>query len=180
MKTNILRRTTRPWAWLLILFLVACAPAFVTAADGNGNNNGKGKGNDNKTPTIDNRPVIEPRQPTGTDSNGKGKGKPEKPDRANDKEPTPGVKDLVNQFQTARETYLAEQRQLKLQLKAATEEERDAIRQKIRDSLDRWKSQHQQFVEEVKDRAKEMKSNLSQDFGRVIDQGKDEGRGRER
>ncbi|MEW6305271.1 MAG: hypothetical protein AB1705_17485 [Verrucomicrobiota bacterium] len=135
--------------------------------------NGKGKAK-NK-PTISERPTVIPRQ-TETDSTTKGK--PDQPGRPSNPQPVPEVKSLVDRFQTAREDYLKQQKELRLLLQDATEEEREVIREQLKELLDRWKEQHREFVQEVKDRAQTMKSELSPDLGRVVDQAKDEGRGR--
>lgn len=141
--------------------------------------NGKGKGK-NK-PSIAERPTVIPRDPAA-DSSGadKGKGKPEKPARPDNPALPTEVKSLVTSFQNAREMYLNQQKELRRQLKEATDEQREAIRGQMRESLERWKEQHQQFVKDVKDRAKEMKDHLQPDLGRVIDQGAKENNGRGR
>lgn len=139
----------------------------------NGNENSQGKG---KAPSIVNRPVVEPRGSDGTGS--ADKGKPATPGRPDKIAPSPAVKELVDKFQDARETYLDQQRQLRIQLKSATEQEREVIRQQMREGLDRWKEQTRQFAEEARESAHKMKDKLGPELDRVIDRGKDEGRNR--
>lgn len=132
-----------------------------------------GQGANKSKPSISNRPVVTPRE---DDPERKEKGKPESPGRPGRIEPPVEVSALVDRFQSARETYLREQRELRIRLKSASEEEREAIRAEIRESLERWKEQHRQFALETKVQAQHLKETLHPDFGRVIDRGKDEGR----
>lgn len=172
---------TRPACPILNLKLISMAlcTAFALAVDAAppvgdpGQSDGKAK----STPTIQDRPIIEPRVPTGGEVPGKGK-MPELPERAGKKQASQPVKDLVGKFQNARESYLAEQMVLKEQLKTATEEQREAIRQQIRDSLDRWKERHREFAEEAKESAQRIKDQLAPEMKRVIENGINEGRGR--
>lgn len=151
------------------------SPAQSQTSNGNGKNN----------PSIGNRPIEVPRihdphsdDPNVNGNNGKGSGKPDHPPRS-DKNTLPGsVQNLIVNFQTAREAYLTRQKELRLQLKTATDEQREAIRQQIADLLEEWKEQHREFIQETKDRAKEMKNELNPDLGRVVDGAKGEGRGR--
>jgi hypothetical protein len=152
------------------------------AADGNGNgngggsDNGKAKGKDK--PAIAERPTVIPRaQPEETNSE-KGKGKPEKPERPNNPQPPAEVKALVDKFQDAREKYLKTQRDLRLLQRDASEEERTVIREQLKEQLERWKETIREKQKEMKDRIQDMKSEVQPELGKVIDQAKEEGRGR--
>lgn len=175
-----------PWRYRLpptamrTTIAIALFVATVVASNGDpGNSEGKGKGK-NK-PTIAERPTVIPRDlADDSSSSDKGKGKPETPGRPDNPALPTEVKSLVTTFQSARETYLNQQKDLQRRLKNASEEEREAIREQIRESLERWKEQHKQFVKDVKERAHEMKEQLQPDLGRLIDQGSKDGNDRGR
>jgi len=168
MQKTILTQRARVRACQLFLVLAQAAMS-VWAAPGGDNEPGKGKG---KAPAIADRPVIEPR------ANSDGFADKGKSGRAERVMAAPAVRDLVGKFQTAREAYLEEQRQLRVQLKDATEAEREGIRQQMRAGLERWKEQTRLFAEETRERAQKMKDKLGPDLGRVIEKGRDEGRNR--
>jgi hypothetical protein len=151
----------------------ASQPAVTLSNNGNGNgngNNGKGK------PTIDNRPVVIPRDSTTTDATQKGK--PSTPGRP-DKAPLPAdLNDAVKKYQDERENYLKNSKAEARLQKDATAEERAALREQMKESLDRLKDQQKALRQEMRERAKDMKNELSPDLGRVVDGGQNEGRGR--
>lgn len=170
-------KPTRLFASLLAaagwLVLAADAPAQGKGKTDTGNpgdNQGKGK------PTIDQRPVVVPRDPV-TDAGQKGKpATPGRPDKAQ----TPAdVQTLVKDFQTAREKFLEDQKALARQYQQASEEERKAIRERMKEMLDRLKEQQKALQQDMRDRAKELKQQLHPDLNRLIDSGSTEGgRGR--
>lgn len=149
--------------------------------NGNGNGDGNGNGNGNKsTPALSNRPMVVPRNASADDSNGsgtsngKGKGNPHTPDRSEALHPPANVQKLVDDFQTARENYLQQNKTLNKQLQDA----REAMREQNKEMLQALKDQQKALREEARDRAKELKDQLHGDFGRVIDAGGGEGRGK--
>jgi gas vesicle protein len=87
----------------------------------------------------------------------------------------PEIKDKVRQFETAREAFIRRQELLRKEMQGATtDKERDAIRQRIKDSLDEWREQAKQFREEAIDRMKEVQRELpglrpALEEGRTID-----------
>ncbi len=150
--------------------------------NGNGNGNGSDNGNNGKAkgkskPTVAERPqVIGSKSTSASDD----KGKPDRPGNPNPTEP-PEVTTYVNQFQNARQQYLEAQKELKLKMKDATEEQRAVLREKVKEALEKWKEDHKQFVEEQKERVKAMKQELHPDLGKVLDgAGGDGGNGRGR
>jgi len=150
-----------------------------TNSNGNGNsgdNNGKAKGK-NK-PKVSERPQVIGSKGTSLDN---GKGKPASPGNGNSTDPAE-VTTLVNKFQSARDQYIAAQKEVHLKMKDATEDQRAALREQLKDLLDKWKQEQKQFVEETKDRMKEMKQELQPDLGKVVDgaggEGGNGGRGR--
>jgi len=145
--------------------------------NGNGNSSDNGKAKGKSKPTVAERPqVIGAKSSSASDS----KEKPDRPGNPNSAEP-PEVTTYVNQFQNARQEYLEAQKELKLKMKDATEEQRAVLREKVKEVLEKWKEDHKQFVEEQKERVKAMKQELHPDLGKVLDgAGGDGGNGRGR
>jgi hypothetical protein len=148
----------------------------LTAQPGGNGGQSDGKGR----PSITERPTVIPRDPaTATQNenpaNGKGQGKPESPGRP-DQPALPGeVKDLVSKFQVDRETFLSQRQELQRQLKTASELERAAIREQMRDKLEAWKLQQQEALKEYKDRVKDMKNELNPVYSPFLGQPQDGG-----
>lgn len=149
----------------------------------------QGKGNNETTPvpnkakdqpTLEQRPTVLPRDPAAdptisTDQ----KGKPATPGRPDKTSPAADVQLLIRDFQTAREKFLAEQKALTRQYSQASEEERKAIRERMKEMLDRLKDQQRLLQQDMRDRARELKQQLNPDLNRLIDNGaKEGGRGR--
>lgn len=128
-----------------------------------------------KKPKISARPVIIGAIPSTSDSS-----KPARPGGGTSTE-TQAVNQLINQLQTARQTYLASQKDLRLRLATSTEDQRVLIREEVKESLAKWKEEQAQFVAEQKERMKLIKLELHPDLGRVVDvsgEGSTGGRGR--
>ncbi len=88
---------------------------------------------------------------------------------------------LIGQFQSARESYLAAQKELNLKKQDATEEQRALLREKSKEALAKWQEEHRMYVEEQKERVKQMRQELQPEIGRVLDnagEGGGSGRGR--
>lgn len=154
-------------------------PVQLQANDnGNGNDNGNnGKAKGKSKPTVAERPQVIGAK--GSSGNAV-KGKPDRPGNPNTTDPAE-VTSLVTKFQSAREEFLAAQKELNLKKKDATEEQRAVLREKVKEALDKWKEEHKQFVEEQKERSKEMKQELQSDLGKVVDgAGDGGGKGRDR
>jgi len=88
-----------------------------------------------------------------------------------------GVKDLVKDFQTARQEFLTSQQELLRQLKTATQEQRAVIREQLKENLEAWKEAQKAHIQELREQAKEIISNVP-DLREVIDAGQGDGRGR--
>lgn len=164
----------------MLLCLTCAAIVAANAAESTNapasNPTGNGQGNANKrgNQTIQDRATVIPRSDVSDAADEQArKGRPDKT------QPTGEVKDLIKQFQTAREKYLKEQQTLLKQMGDTTQDQRQAIRDQMRESLERWKEQQREFLQEQKERAKDLKKELQQDLGRVVDEAKTEGgRGR--
>lgn len=83
-----------------------------------------------------------------------------RPDR-NERALPPEVKEKLKQFEAAREAFINRQEQLRRQMDgAAGDKEREAIRQRIKESLDQWRDQARQFRDEARERVKELQREL--------------------
>jgi len=73
----------------------------------------------------------------------------------------PEIKDQVKKFERAREAFIQRQEELRKQMDGATtEKERDSVRQRIKEGLDRWREQARQFRDEARERVKELQREL--------------------
>jgi len=89
------------------------------------------------------------------------------------------VQNLIRNFQTARDKFLEDQKALARQYSQASEEERKALRERMKEMLDRLKDQQRALQQDMRDRARELKQQLNPDLNRLIDNGsKEGGRGR--
>jgi hypothetical protein len=91
---------------------------------------------------------------------------------------TQTVKDLVKDFQTARQDFLRGQDELLRQLRNATDQERTIIREQLKDRLDEWRQLQKEHMRQLIEQAREMTTTLPA-LGDVINAGSGEGgRGR--
>lgn len=167
----------------MLVVCVLLPSSALPAGKGNGssnNNNGKGNGNSANAVSIARSPQIvgEKDLTASTPGNGKAKGRPAQPERPNARPISNGAKDLVTRFKSARDGYLKQQKALALQYKNATKEEREAIRDKLKDLLESYKEQQKSFREELRDRARSIRKELDPSLGRVIEKSKSGSRGR--
>ena len=119
-----------------------------------------------------NRPVIVPPNDKATGSQA-----PKPPDRGNLPKPPSSVQDLVRDFQAARQAYLEEQKELRRQLREATDEQRAAIRSQLKASLDNWLEIQRARVLEMREQARRIKETVP-DLKDVVDSAKEERRHR--
>lgn len=115
-------------------------------------------------------PVTTPERP----------GLPGRPDRPTVPErPTPAkdVKDLVKDFQAARQSFLQQQQELQRQLKTANDEQRAAIRAQLKENMQAWLEEQKSQMKDLREQAKEIRDNLPS-IKEVIDSGHGDGRGR--
>ncbi|HYV29639.1 MAG TPA: hypothetical protein VEO53_00805, partial [Candidatus Binatia bacterium] len=77
------------------------------------------------------------------------------------------IKDLVREFQAARQAFLQQQQELNRQLKASSDVQRAIIREQLKENLRRWMEQQKAQIQELKEQAKEMNrvSNLREVIG---------------
>lgn len=88
---------------------------------------------------------------------------------------------LIGKFQSAREEYLATQKELNLKRQDATDEQRALLREKAKEALAKWQEEHRMYVEEQKERVKQIRRELQPEITRVLDstgEGGGSGRGR--
>jgi hypothetical protein len=70
------------------------------------------------------------------------------------------VKDLVKDFQTARQDFLRGQEELLRQLKNANDQERTIIREQLKERLNEWRELQKQHLRELRDQARELATTL--------------------
>jgi hypothetical protein len=87
------------------------------------------------------------------------------------------LKTLIERFETAREKYLLDQRELFRQLKESTDTQREELRNKMRDDLEAWREMQLELRAQVKERAREIREELSRDLERVVESGSKSGDG---
>lgn len=87
------------------------------------------------------------------------------------------VKNLIERFQAAREQYLLRQKQLLLQFRQATDEQRAELREQMKENLDQWRERQLEFRSQLKDRAVELRRELQGELRDVISEGSKEGEG---
>jgi gas vesicle protein len=127
-------------------------------------------------PAIANRPVVV--APTIPPGRANLPPRPERPPVPGRPAPAQDVKDLVRDFQSARQAFLKQQQELQRQLKTATDEQRALIREQLKENLQQWLEQQKAQIQELREQAKEIKNNVPA-LRDVIDSGRGEGgRGR--
>jgi hypothetical protein len=122
-------------------------------------------------PALTQRPTVIPPVVATTEN---GPARPALPDQ-----PTPSAEltDLVKDFQTAREAFLKQQQELIAQMKTASKEEREALRQQLREQLDAWLEQQKAQIQDIREQAREIKNNVPA-IRDVVESGSGEGRNR--
>ena len=102
---------------------------------------------------------------------------PERPPSPDRPSPPQNVKDLVKDFQTARQSFLGSQQELLRQLKTATEEQRAVIRAQLKENLNEWREAQKLHLQDLRDQAREIMTTVPA-IRDVVNSGRDEGRGR--
>ena len=105
-------------------------------------------------PPIESRPVVVP--PSAPPERGTLPARPERPAVPGKPVPSKDMKDLVQDFQNARESFRKQQLELNRQLKSASEEQRAVIRQQIQENIQQWLEQQKALTAELREQAKEM------------------------
>jgi F0F1-type ATP synthase membrane subunit b/b' len=102
---------------------------------------------------------------------------PARPNLPGQTAPSAELRDLVKDFQSARESFRKQQQDLLIQLKAASEAEREAVRQQLKENLDAWLEQQKAQMQDIRDQARELRDNVPA-IRDVVNSGTGEGRGR--
>lgn len=128
-------------------------------------------------PAIPSRPTVVAPAPAATPQQPL-PARPERPPIPNLPPPAQeSVKDLVRDFQSARQAFLNQQKELQRQLKTATEEQRALIREQLKENLQQWLEQQKAQIQDLREQARDIKNNVPA-LRDVIDSGGGEGRGR--
>jgi hypothetical protein len=111
-------------------------------------------------------PPVTP--PDDTDKDGAGKGKNisagigrflHQPERNRPVLPD-DVKALIQKFDSERDTFLKAQEDLRKQMKDASKDKRDDLREQLRTNREKWLDEQKQLREDIRDRLKELKDTL--------------------
>jgi DNA repair exonuclease SbcCD ATPase subunit len=105
--------------------------------------------------------VVTTESPAATDS-GNTSTVNNRPDRTERKNLPPEVIALIHNFKEARERYLARQEALKKKLEGATDKERDAVREQIKELRAQWEELAKEKRKEFKERQAELADKLSE------------------
>ena len=121
-------------------------------------------------PPLTQRPVVVP--PTTAPETPNLPGRPEHSPVPVPGRPTPSkdMKELVRDFQTARETFRKQQMELNRQLKKATEDQRAAIRAQLQENLKQWLEEQKARTEDLRAQGRMMKDDIK-GLRDVIDSG---------
>jgi predicted ribosome quality control (RQC) complex YloA/Tae2 family protein len=122
-------------------------------------------------PPINNRPLlVAPAQPSDRAGGPK---RPARPVVPGQPVQTQQMKDLVREFQAARQDFINQQQELRRQLKTANDAQRAIIREQLKEKREQWMEQQKAQIQELKEQAREM--NRVGNLRDVIDSGSGEG-----
>jgi len=123
------------------------------------------------TPTLVDRPIVVPSEipPPRPELPAHPARPPARP------HPPESVSAMISSFKDARKAFLANQTKLRVQLKEAGEEERDAIREQLKENLRNWISDQRERALEARAQAQEMRDRIK-DITPVIDASPEGGR----
>jgi ElaB/YqjD/DUF883 family membrane-anchored ribosome-binding protein len=125
-------------------------------------------------PLIQERPVVIPPITPLTANLPVAPERPPSPDRPS---PPQNVKDLVKDFQTARQSFMSSQQELLRQLKTASEEQRAAIRAQLKENLNEWREMQKLHLQDLRDQAREIINKVPA-IKDVVNSGIPDGRGK--
>ena len=119
-------------------------------------------------PSLTQRPLVVP--PTTAPETPNLPGRPEHLPVPGRPTPSKDMKELVRDFQTARETFRKQQMELNRQLKKATEDQRAAIRAQLQENLKQWLEEQKARTEDLRAQGRMMKDDIK-GLRDVIDSG---------
>jgi gas vesicle protein len=119
-------------------------------------------------PAISDRPVVLP--PIPAPDRLSLPTRPERPAVPGKPTPSKDMRDLVRDFQTARESFRKQQLELNRQLKTANDQERALIREQIRENLKQWLEEQKARVQDLREQATDMAEQVK-GLGEVIKSG---------
>lgn len=121
--------------------------------------------------------VTDPVDPPETPPNPEPPVKPEKPEVPARPVGVTELRDLIQEFKSAREGFLQQRLELVKQLRSATAEERATIRESIQQNLAEWRTAQREHVQELREAAKDIKNTVGS-VSDAIDSARQEGRGK--
>jgi hypothetical protein len=119
-------------------------------------------------PAISDRPVVLP--PTPPPDRPTLPIRPERPAVPGKPTPSKDMRDLVRDFQTARETFRRQQLDLNRQLKTANDQQRALIREQLQENLQEWLEEQRARVQDLREQARDMEDQVK-GLGEVIKSG---------
>ena len=85
------------------------------------------------------------------------------------------IRERLQSFEQLRKAYLERQRTLTQKLRGASEDERDMIRQQLRETRQQWLDQARQLREQARERLQELKERLP-NHGEILDAAREQAR----
>jgi hypothetical protein len=98
--------------------------------------------------------------------------RPDRPTRPDKPELPAEIKQLIDEFQKARESFLADQRDLAKQIRGATADERETLREQLKANREEWLDKQKELREEIKAAIQRLKETLPSHKD-LIDQAKE-------
>ncbi len=86
--------------------------------------------------------------------------RPERPPLSGD------IKEKLRQFESAREAYLKAREDLEARARGSTDEQRNAIRDRMKDLREEWLKRQREFRDETRDRVRDLQRELNRGRGR--------------
>jgi len=93
-------------------------------------------------------------------------GKPDQPGRPprasvpGRSDPSEALKDLVREFQVARQAFLEDQKELLQDIRDANAQQRAMIRMQLKDNLKAWLQEQKSQIQELREQAKQIRNNV--------------------
>lgn len=164
--TKIMKRIWKS-SWLLAA-LFAAATAFAQ------NSSGEVKPTNPGSPSDQVRTIREQGKKVGRPENPRSSGEVSAVPRPEALQPGE-LRTMIERFQSERERFLARQKQLALQLRQATDEQRAELRGQMRENLEQWRELQLEFRTQLRERAVELRRELQGQLRDVVEDGGKEG-----
>ena len=88
----------------------------------------------------------------------------------------PEIKKLVDQADQLQKAFRERQTALRAQLKDATADQRDQLKDELKNNLEQFKARQEAVEQQLKDRLQEIRHNFNNDLDKALNQAKGEGK----